>query len=286
MLKGSIITVLSSDEKDALSLAEKLGKKTENQIYYKKIGDLVRSILVPSPQKILDQAEALSLSSFFYLRMPKITAVEGELALMAEASGIRGIVLPDDTETFNKVFKELSISSMVSEFKEEDVEVKDRGYVYIDRTFNVKGVGVVVLGFALTQVNVHDKLIALPMKKEVEVKSIQVLDEDQEGVLPGTRIGFALRNVKLEDIEGVTALIKPGIKLVNRVKYMKFKWSSEAQNVHVVAGGFKVMGSISGDEIVLNGEIPETIERGIIINVNAKPKTPRVFGYTELNPST
>ncbi|BFH72883.1 translation elongation factor [Sulfurisphaera javensis] len=284
MFKGSIITILSSDENDAINLAEKLGKKTENQIYYRRIGDLIRSVLVPSPQKLLDQAEALSLSTTFYLRIPKITAVEAELALLAEASGIKGIVLPDDVENFSKFFKELTISSMVDEFKEIDIEPKDKGYVYIDRAFNVKGVGTVVLGFALTEVKVHDKLIALPMKKEVEVKSIQVLDEDQEGVLPGTRIGFALRNVKLEEIEGVTALIKPGLKLTDKIKFKKFKWASDAQNVHVIAGGIKVMGSIkNNEEIILNGEIPVSIERGIIININAKPKTPRVFGYAEIS---
>lgn len=75
------------------------------------------------------------------------------------------------------------------------------GLVYVDRAFNVKGVGVVVLGYALTRVSIHDKFIAYPMNLEVEVRSIQVLDEDQDSVMPGTRVGLALRNVRLEDIE-------------------------------------------------------------------------------------
>ena len=279
MLKGSIITILASNEELARQTAEKLGKKTETNIYYRKIGDLIRSVL--TPQKLLDQAEALSISSSFYLVMDKISAVEGELALLAEASGLKGIVIPPpDIETFNKVFRELNIFNMVSEFKELDEPVNDLGYVYIDRAFNVKGVGVVVLGFALTEVKVHDKLIALPMKKEVEVKSIQVLDEDQEGVLPGTRIGFALRNVKLEDISDVVALVKPDVKTTNVIKGVtKFKWASDAQTLHVIAGGFKVMGSVNGDEIKLNGEIPVTVKRALLLNMNAKPKTPRVYGY-------
>ena len=279
MLRGSITTVLASNEELIKQTAEKLGKKTENNIYYKKIGELIRSVLIPT--KLLDQAEALSISSSFYLVMNQLTAIEGELALLAEASGLKGVVIPPpDRETFSKVFKELSISNMISEFVELDEPVSDLGYVYIDRAFNVKGVGVVVLGFALTEVKAHDKLVALPMKKEVEVKSIQVLDEDQQAVQLGTRIGFALRNVKLEEIEGVTALIKSGINLTNVIRDVnKFKWASEASNVHVVAGGFKVLGSINGNEIKLNGEIPTTIKRAIILNMNAKPKTPRVYGY-------
>ena len=279
VFRGSIATVLASTTEEASQLAEKLGKKTENKIYYRRIGDLIRSVL--TPEGLIDQAEALTISSSFYLKMTKITAVEGELALLAEASGLRGIVIPpDDLETFKKVFGELKVSEMVGEFKELDEPVPDRGYVYVDRAFNVKGVGVVVLGFALTEVRVHDKLIAYPMMKEVEVKSIQVLDEDQEGILPGTRIGFALRNVKLEDIEGVSALLKPELKLVDRIPYTKFKWASEAKDVHVLAGGIKVLGSIQGNEIVLQKPVPSTFGRAIILNMNAKPKTPRVFGYS------
>ena len=279
MLRGTISTVLASSEEEARELAEKLGKKTENNIYYRKIGETIRSVLTPT--KLLDQAEAISISSSFYLKMSKITALEGELALLAEASGLKGLVLPpQDTETFNKVFKELSIINMVGGLRELDEPVEDRGYVYVDRAFNVKGVGAVVLGFALTEVKVHDKLIAYPMKKEVEVKSIQVLDEDQEGVLPGTRIGFALRNVKLEEIEGVTALLKPGLKMVDKItNVQKFKWASDSQTLHVVAGGIKVMGSLDGNEIKLQGEIPSTVKRAIILNMNAKPKTSKVYGY-------
>jgi len=279
MLRGTISTVLASSEEEARELAEKLGKKTENNIYYRKIGETIRSVLTPT--KLLDQAEAISISSSFYLKMSKITALEGELALLAEASGLKGLVLPpQDIETFNKVFKELSIINMVGELRELDEPVEDRGYVYVDRAFNVKGVGAVVLGFALTEVKAHDKLIAYPMKKEVEVKSIQVLDEDQEGVLPGTRIGFALRNVKLEEIEGVTALLKPGLKMVDKItNVQKFKWASDSQTLHVVAGGIKVMGSLDGNEIKLQGEIPSTVKRAIILNMNAKPKTSKVYGY-------
>ena len=279
VFRGSIATVLASTAEEASQLAERLGKKTENRIYYRRMGDLIRSVL--TPEGLLDQAEALTVSSSFYLKVSKITAVEGELALLAEASGLKGVVIPpDDLETFKKVFGELKVSEMVGEFRELDEPVPDRGYVYVDRAFNVKGVGVVVLGFALTEVRVHEKLIAYPMMKEVEVKSIQVLDEDQEGVLPGTRIGFALRNVKLEDIEGVTALLKPGLKLVDRIPYTKFKWASEAKDVHVLAGGIKVLGSVQGNEVVLQKPVPSTFSRAIILNMNARPKTPRVFGYS------
>jgi len=67
--------------------------------------------------------------------------------------------------------------------------------------------------------------------------------------------------------------------MTNTLKFEKFKWASDAKNIHVFAGGFKLTGTINDNKIILNGEVPETVKRGIVINVNAKPKTPRVIGY-------
>ncbi|WP_252901717.1 translation elongation factor [Vulcanisaeta sp. JCM 14467] len=195
MLRGSIVTVLSTNEQEALKIASMLGKKDrgEERVYYRKIGELVRSILIPDSNSVLDEAIAISISSSFYFKVNnEVTWLDGEKALMLEAAGIPGIVLADDANTFRKYFGELGISKFVDEFREFDVDVSDRGLVYVDRAFNVRGVGVVVLGYALTQVSVHDKFIAYPMNLEVEVRSIQVLDEDQDSVMPGTRLGLHL----------------------------------------------------------------------------------------------
>ncbi|WP_054855803.1 hypothetical protein [Vulcanisaeta sp. JCM 16161] len=287
MLRGSIITVLSTNEQEAIKLASMLGKRDrgEERVYYRKIGELVRSVLIPSPSSILDEAIALSISSSFYFRVNnEVTWLDGEKALLLEASGIPGVVLADDANLFMRYFGELSISKFVSEFRELDPEVPDRGIVYVDRAFNVRGVGVVVLGYALTQVSVHDEFIAYPMNLEVEVRSIQVLDEDQDSVLPGTRVGLALRNVRLEDIEGVQALVRPGTKFINSINdFSRFKWSDDAREVHVVFNGIKVMGKVEGNNITLARELPMASGRALVINVNARPRRPRIMGYAIIN---
>lgn len=286
MLRGSIITVLSSDEKYAFEIASMLGKRDrgEERVYYRKVGDLVRSVLIPNINNVLDTARALSISSSFYLGIKDITWIDGELALLTEATALPGIILTNDTNTFMKYFSELNISRFVSEFRELDMDVPDRGLVYVDRAFNVRGVGVVVLGYALTQVSVHDKFIAYPMNKEVEIRSIQVLDEDQESVLPGTRVGLALRNVKLEEIEGIQALIRPGVRFINHIDgFIRFKWGDEAREIHVILNGIKVMGEVKDETIRLNEELPQVSGRALIINVNAKPRRPRILGYAMLN---
>lgn len=288
MLRGSIITVLSTNEQEAFRVASMLGKRDrggEERVYYRKVGDLVRSILIPSPGSVLDEAIALSISSSFYFRVNnEVTWLDGEKALLLEASGIPGVVLADDTNLFMKYFGELGISKFVSEFREFDAEVPDRGIVYVDRAFNVKGVGVVVLGYALTQVSVHDRFIAYPMKLEVEVRSIQVLDEDQDSVMPGTRVGLALRNVRLEDIEGIQALVKPGTRFIGSINdFNRFKWGDDAREVHVILNGIKVMGKIEGNSIALARELPMVSGRALIINVNARPRRPRIVGYAVIN---
>ncbi len=283
MLRGSIITVLSTNEQEALKIASMLGKrgKGEERVYYRRIGELVRSILIPDPNNVLDEAIALSISSSFYFKVNnEVTWLDGEEALMLEAAGIPGIVLVDDVGTFKKYFSELSISNSVGEFRELDVDVSDRGIIYVDRAFNVRGVGVVVLGYALTQVSVHDKFIAYPMNKEVEVRSIQVLDEDQDSVLPGTRVGLALRNVRLEDIEGVQALIRPNTRFSKVIDgFTRFRWSEDAREVHVIFNGIKVMGKVENGHIILSRELPVVNGRAFIINVNAKARKPRIMGY-------
>jgi len=281
------VSILSTNDQEAFEIASMLGKRDrgEERVYYRKINDLVRSILIPSPDSILDEAIAVSISSSFYFKVSDaITWLDGERALLLEASGLPGIILTNDTNTFMKYFSELSISKLISEFREFDMDVSDRGLVYVDRAFNVKGVGVVVLGYALTQVSVHDKFIAYPMNVETEIKSIQVLDEDQDSVMPGTRVGLALRNTRLEDIDGVQALIRPGTKFINSINdFNRFKWSDDAREVHVIFNGIKVMGKVEGNSIVLTSELPMVSGRALIINVNAKPKKPRIMGYAIIN---
>ena len=78
---------------------------------------------------------------------------------------------------------------------------KDHALVYIDRAFNVKGVGLVVLGFVLSgTISVHDKLRLLPSEsgKLADVKGIQVSDEDQQTVGRGIRVGLSLKGVEVK----------------------------------------------------------------------------------------
>ncbi|AWR97135.1 translation elongation factor [Acidianus sulfidivorans JP7] len=296
MYYGNVITVLSSDKEKSKLIAEKLGKLHENekiQIYYRKKENYIRSVLVPRdyPEKILDAAEAVSLSSYCVFYLPTTPSwVDGEIALLISSSNCKGEIITElPEENVKKLFKGLPIENFPITQNPSDFEdrEKDKGIVYIDKAFVVKGVGVVVTGFSYTQVKVHDKLKVIPNNKDVEIKSIQVLDEDQEGVEPGIRIGFSLRNVKEDEMKDTLLLIKSNIKTTNLIhgKLFTFPWSkiADKSNYHIVANGISIMGEIkiienNTVEIKLKNEIP-IAERFLLIDVNAKQGKPRVLGY-------
>jgi len=208
MVKGYVSTVLSSRQEVGEEIAGRLGKRSEgNSIYYRRVGEAYRWVLVPKAERLLDQAAALTASSSFYLALSEeLGPRDGDLILLAEASGLPGVTLGGG-EVARRALKGLNILGTLGEFREADREVEDLGFVTVDRAFNVKGVGTVVLGFAFTRLRVHDRLSALG--KEVEVKSIQVMDEDQDEVFPGTRVGLALRGAEVEELNGVQFLRRP-----------------------------------------------------------------------------
>lgn len=153
--------------------------------------------------------------------------------------------------------------------------------------FQVRGVGTVILGFSNTELMVHDKLTALPNGKEVEIKSIQVLDEDQERVGPGVRVGIAVKNLRPEDLKGIYSLVKAEVKTMEKVKgrLTKFEWSEYSPGTyHVIAAGSSSVALIEGQgevEVKLNRKLPSAT-RLLVLNLNAKPKKPRVIGYIEV----
>jgi selenocysteine-specific translation elongation factor len=113
-----------------------------------------------------------------------------------------------------------------------NITSRDEGYVYVDRAFNVKGVGPVVLGYTKTRVYVHDRLYALPSMRQVEVRSIEVLDEEQDSVGPGVRVGFAVKGAEVEELKESYALVTEPSRVAQRlsVRAVIYPWSDVPQS--------------------------------------------------------
>ncbi len=249
------------------------------------------------PEKIIDLAEALSLSSTAILYIPEtLTWMDGELALLIDSLNTHNkIVISNlDQGKINNILGSLSSFTKFDLYNDipdlSETEEEDKGIVYVDRVFTVKGVGTVVTGFSFTNVEVHEKLVALPYNnKEVEIKSIQVLDEDQKSVSTGVRIGFALKNVKEEEIEDLLYLVKPNVKVVKEIEgqITNYKWSTinQGQN-HIIVKGHGIAANIKVDnqkaKIMSSVPIPIVDNRILVLNVNVRQGKPRVAGYISL----
>ena len=84
----------------------------------------------------------------------------------------------------------------------------------MDHAFNVKGVGVVILGVVVNGVvEKHATLNVLPASKTAQVRSIQKHDDEFDVAGEGDRVGLALKNVDVEDLDRGTVLTNdPAIK--------------------------------------------------------------------------
>ncbi len=91
---------------------------------------------------------------------------------------------------------------------DERVDKEHRGLddlnprIMIDQSFNVTGIGCVVLGVVdQGTINVKDKMLAYPTKKELEIRSIQMHDVDVRSAPAGARVGLALKGIQSKDID-------------------------------------------------------------------------------------
>ncbi len=67
----------------------------------------------------------------------------------------------------------------------------------VDQHFNVKGVGLVAIGYVQSgTVSKHDDVDVLPANETGVARSLQVMDDDVDAAVAGDRVGLALRNLR------------------------------------------------------------------------------------------
>ena len=84
--------------------------------------------------------------------------------------------------------------------------------VSIDQYFNVKGIGLVAIGYVQSgTINVHDELHILPAKASGNTKSLQVMDDDVKQAKSGDRVGIAIRGAKDDSLNNGSIIVKPAV---------------------------------------------------------------------------
>ncbi|MCL5949713.1 MAG: EF-Tu/IF-2/RF-3 family GTPase [Candidatus Bathyarchaeota archaeon] len=228
----------------AVGYAGGIGKKgtsTDISLYDLKKGEATITMIEPTryPERLAPLFYACALATKAIVVVDAVNAEFGEQLVMLQCSGIKSgyFVLRNyiPKEKIEPLIKGTPIEGF--EFVTDDtnalrekllaeaaqvkpVEGQAVGTVPVDHAFNVKGVGVVVLGIVVNGTVVkHAKLKAMPSSKVAEVRSIQKHDDEYETANFGDRVGFALKNVEVEDVDrGVVLTNDPNVKTSNKLQ--------------------------------------------------------------------
>jgi selenocysteine-specific elongation factor len=112
--------------------------------------------------------------------------------------------VPVSTTTFEGIerLKE-KLFALSDEAKKANAALNDLPpRIIVDHFFNVTGIGTVVLGVVTRgTIRVHDQFTLFPVKRPVEVRSIQSNDVDMKTAPAGTRVGLALKGVQSKEFD-------------------------------------------------------------------------------------
>ncbi|HMK95757.1 MAG TPA: EF-Tu/IF-2/RF-3 family GTPase [Candidatus Limnocylindrales bacterium] len=232
----------------ALDYGGNIGKKgtsTDITFYNLKKGEDTVSLIEPTryPERLAPLFYAISLAKKAIVVVDQLDASFGECLVMLQCSEIKTgyfvlrnyipkekiepLIRGSNLEKYEFIsddpnFLREQLLAEASKQKPVEVQVGQQsvGTVPIDHSFNVKGVGTVVLGIvAYGTVKKHETLNVLPSGKTAQLRSIQKHDDEFEMAGEGDRVGFALKNVEVEDVDrGVVLTNDPSIKVASKIE--------------------------------------------------------------------
>ena len=194
------------------------------------------------PEKIRPLLSVLNVAEVGVVEIGKVDAALGEVLVSFGVSGIRnGIVIINPSEgewvDLDQVRTILSQAGLegwsiheslpeVHDLREEFFQHLDNmvgegeegGLILpVDQHFNVKGVGLVAIGYVQTgSVNKHDEVLILPANEKGVVRSLQVMDDDVDVAKAGDRVGVALRNLREEALHRGCMITHPDSEVMIR----------------------------------------------------------------------
>jgi selenocysteine-specific translation elongation factor len=324
------IAMVGSDD-----LAKEIAKATDQRDVHTYVhkesgsdGPRILSIIRPAkfPERLRPFLNALSAAKVGMVEITKIDATLGEVVVAFASAGIdKGLVIINppqgewvDEDQVKMIFKQAGLSNWTFEGN-DGIDLREKLYglmdqvaadlkeiqqgplvLPIDQHFNVKGIGLVAIGYVQSgTVNVHDDLILLPANGSGNAKSLQVMDDDVDAAVAGDRVGLALRNAKEEHLGSGTILVRPAVedkKSATSIPLAVVQHNSSIMTltrspfqkrelavgdiVHASADLQFVVGrieSIAGGDAVVNWESPLFIRREnpqptLIAQLDSKPR--------------
>lgn len=228
---GNLTVAVLGSEGYAGNLGKK-GTSTDITFYNLKKDNNTLTFIEPSryPERLAPLFYAVSLAKTAIIAVDEVNSLLGECIVMLQVAGIeRGYfvlrnyvskekILPlikgtilENFEIINDDPIQLREQLIAEAAKQPSLELaagqQPIGVVPIDHAFNVKGVGVVVLGVVANGfIQKHANLNVLPAGKTTQVRSIQKHDEEWDLSSEGDRVGLALKGIDVENLDRGTVL--------------------------------------------------------------------------------
>ena len=236
------IAMFGSDEL-AKSIAKATDQRDVHTYVHKEYHDGVAkiiSIIRPArfPERLRPLLNAISAGRVGIIEVNSVDATLGEVLVAFASSSIRlGLVVinpPSGEWVDEEIVKKMLAQAGLSKWKfvpNGGVEIRNELYqlmeeveqelvdsaasqlvVSIDQHFNVKGIGLVAIGYVQSgSINVHDELHILPAKASGNTKSLQVMDDDVKQAISGDRVGIAIRGAKDDSLNNGSIIVKPAV---------------------------------------------------------------------------
>ena len=236
------VAMFGSDEL-AKSIAKATDQRDVHTYVHKEYQDEVAkiiSIIRPAryPERLRPLLNAISAGRVGIIEVNSVDATLGEVLVAFASSSINlGLVVinpPNDEWIDEEMVKKMLAQAGLSKWKfiaNDGVEIRNALYqlmedieqelvdsatsqlvVSIDQYFNVKGIGLVAIGYVQSgTINVHDELHILPAKASGNTKSLQVMDDDVKQAKSGDRVGIAIRGAKDDSLNNGSIIVKPAV---------------------------------------------------------------------------
>jgi selenocysteine-specific translation elongation factor len=232
---GNLIVAVLGASDYASSLGKK-GTASDITLYDLKRGLDSVTFVEPTryPERLAPLFYAVAMADKALVVVDELNSTFGECLVMLQCSNVNGgyfilrnylsrekiepLIRGTCLERFEFIednptlLRERFITEAALQEPENDEEAV--GTVPLDHAFNVKGVETVVLGTVTNgSIMKHDTMQVLPGGKTTQVRSIQKQDDEFDSAYEVERVGLALRNIEVADLDRGTVLTRdPAVK--------------------------------------------------------------------------
>jgi selenocysteine-specific translation elongation factor len=236
---GNLMVAVLGTQGYAGTFAKK-STSTDITLYDLKKGEDTVSLIEPTryPERLAPLFYAATEAKKAIVVIDELNANLGESIVMLQCCGIKSgyfilrnyvprekiepLIKGTILEKFEFIQDDPNLlrEKLLTEASQQKSPASTTGTAVVDHAFNVKGVGVVVLGVVTNgTVAKHATLNVRPGAKTATVRSIQKHDDEFDTATEGDRVGFALKNVEVEDVDrGAVLTNDPTIKTSKTLK--------------------------------------------------------------------